>query len=134
MSKVIQQSVTFGAPAAKLFTLYMDARKHASATGGPVVVSRKPGSRFSAFGGGVVGRTLAVVPGRLVVQAWRGGTWPKTDADSLLILSFADTPRGGRVDLVHANVPAHDYGGVKNGWRNYYWKPWKAYLRRAGRQ
>jgi len=130
MSKVLQQSVTFRAPAAKLFALYMDARRHAAATGGPVVISRKPGSRFSAFGGGVVGRTLAVVPGRLVVQAWRGGSWPKTDPDSVLILTFTDTPRGGRVDLVHANVPAHDLSGVENGWRKYYWESWKVYLRR----
>lgn len=134
MSRVLQQSVTFAVPAARLFTLYMDARQHAAATGAPVVVSRKSGSRFSAFGGQVVGRTLAVVPGRLIVQAWRGRTWPKTDADSVLILTFTDTSRGGRVDLVHANVPAHDHAGVKTGWTRHYWQPWKAYLRKSGRK
>jgi activator of HSP90 ATPase len=134
MSRVLQQSVTFNVPAARLFSIYMDARQHAAATGAPVVVSRKSGSRFSAFGGEVAGRTLAVVPGRLIVQAWRGRRWPKTDADSVLILTFTDTSRGGRVDLVHANVPAHDYAGVKTGWTRYYWQPWKAYLRKSGRK
>ena len=42
--------------------------------------------------------------------------------------------RGGRIDLVHANVPAHDYAGVKTGWTRYYWQPWKAYLRTSGRK
>lgn len=36
----------------------------------------------------------------------------------------------GRIELVHVNVPSHDYHGVNKGWKNYYWKPWRKYLAR----
>lgn len=39
----------------------------------------------------------------------------------------------GRIDLVHVNVPCHDYRGVNQGWKNYYWKPWRKYLARKRR-
>lgn len=131
MPRTIQQSVVFNVPAERLFDIYMDARKHAAAIGSTVSVNRKPGSRFAAFDGSIVGRTLAVVPGRRLVQTWRARGWPAADLDSILILTFTDDPLGGRVDLVHAGVPEHAYADVKAGWTAYYWRPWKAYLRKA---
>ncbi len=132
MAKTIQQSVTFAATPERLFEIYMDAKKHAAATGSKVSIGRKAGSAFSAFGGSIVGRNLAVIPGRMIVQSWRSRGWKKTDVDSILVLTFSKVPGGGRVDLVHANVPDQDHAGVKNGWVRYYWKPWKAYLKKGG--
>ena len=57
----------------------------------------------------------------------RASSGKKEDV-SILILCFSDTPRGGRVDLVHVGVPSYDQKGVRNGWRDYYWGPWKKYL------
>jgi len=31
-----------------------------------------------------------------------------------------------------ANVPRHDRAGVTQGWKKYYWKPLRAYLKRTG--
>jgi hypothetical protein len=32
------------------------------------------------------------------------------------------------------NVPAHDHQGVTEGWKKYYWNPWRVYLaKRQGR-
>ena len=36
----------------------------------------------------------------------------------------------GRIELVHVNVPEHDFAGVSEGWHIYYWVPWRAYLRK----
>ncbi len=133
MAKTIQQSVTFAATPERLFEIYMDAKQHGAATGGgKVSIGRRVGSVFSAFGGAITGRNLVVVPGRMIVQSWRSGGWKKTDVDSILVLTFSKAPGGGRVDLVHANVPDQDHAGVKNGWVKYYWKPWKAYLEERG--
>ncbi len=76
------------------------------------------------------GRNLVIVPNRVIVQAWRAEHWPKSDPDSILILTFSKAPGGGQVDLVHVNVPGHDHQGVKLGWSQYYWRPWKKYLAR----
>lgn len=133
MAKTIVQSAKFRASPAALFELYIDSKKHSAAIGSKATVSRRPGGRFSAFGGGLTGRNLVVSPGRMIVQSWRSRGWKKSDADSILILTFRAAPGGGSVDLVHANVPDRDSAGIKSGWVKHYWKPWRAYLARRGR-
>ena len=133
MPKLVTQSVILPAPAGELYAMYLNERTHNSITGGKVVISARTGSRFSAFGGMLRGRTLHTVPSRLIVQAWRSSGWKKGDLDSTLILRFTPKGRSGRIDLVHANVPDHDYRGVNNGWKKYYWRPWRRFLARRGR-
>ena len=68
-------------------------------------VSRKVGGKFTAFEGALIGRNLAIIPKRMIVQSWRGSYWKKTELDSILILTFSKVRGGGRITLVHANVP-----------------------------
>ena len=131
MPRTVKQSVTLPARAKDLYAMYLSPRAHGAITGGKVVVSSRAGSTFRAFGGALTGRMLQTIPGRLIVQAWRSTPFRKSDADSTLILRFTPRGRRGRIDLVHVNVPNHDYNGVNKGWKNYYWKPWRKYL--AGR-
>ncbi len=136
MTKAIQQSVRFSASPETLFEMYLDSNKHCAATGGRARLSRKAGGKFTAWNGQLRGRNLLIIPNKLIVQAWRATHWPASDPDSILVLRFSKASGGGRVDLVHVNVPAHDHKGVKQGWPHYYWKPWKRYLAlksRAGR-
>jgi len=126
----VKQSVTLPAPARELYAMYLSPRAHGAITGGKVAVGSRPGSGFSAFGGALRGRMLQTVPGRLIVQSWRSSAFRKSDADSTLIIRFTPQGKSGRVDLVHVNVPDHDYNGVNKGWKNYYWKPWRKYLAR----
>jgi activator of HSP90 ATPase len=130
----VRQSVTFKATAEELFKIFTDSKKHSAATGAPAKVSRQAGARWSAFGGQIGGRNLMVVPEKLVVQAWRASHWKKSDLDSILIIRFSGSGKGGRVDLVHTNLPDHDVKGVSQGWPNYYWKPWKAFLSKQGKK
>ena len=131
MTRAIRQSVLLGAPPYVLFDTYLDRRGHQAVTGGKVSISARPGSRFSAFDGMITGRTLEVLPKRLIVQSWRSGGWHEDDPDSILVLAFAPGRRAGtgRVDLIHIGVPRHDRAGVDKGWRHYYWRPWRAHLK-----
>ncbi len=131
MSKTIQQAVTFRASPERLYDIYMDARKHAAAINARASIERKVGGRFSAFDGMLRGRNLVLVPGRLIVQTWRGADWKKSEPDSVLVLAFARAPGGARLTLVHANIPDRYASGIRRGWPKYYWKPWRAYLGRA---
>jgi activator of HSP90 ATPase len=128
MTKAIQQSAEFSVSPATLYATYMDSKKHTAATGATAKLSRKAGGAFTAFEGALVGRNLVIVPNRMIVQAWRADHWKKTDGDSILVLTFSKTAKGARVDLVHANVPEHDHKGVTEGWRTYYWQPWRKYF------
>ena len=129
MTKPIVQSVTFTATPQELFALFTNSKKHSAATGDHASVSAKARAKWTAFGGMLLGKNLAVVPGKMIVQAWRASHWPDSDLDSILILNFSKTTGGARVDMVHAGVPEHDHKGVTKGWPQYYWEPWKAYLK-----
>ena len=129
MTPVIEQTVAFAkVTPAELYELFMDSAKHSAATGAPAKVSRKIGGKWSAFGGMIFGKTLALVPDRLIVQAWRSAAWKKTDPDSILVVRFEKARLGAAAHLAHIGVPRHDHHGVTRGWKNYYWKPWKRYL------
>ncbi len=134
MTKVIQQSVRFAAPPEELFEIYLDSKKHSQATGAAARISRKAGGAFTAWDGQLRGRNLLIVPNQMIVQTWRATHWKASDPDSILILRFRQAPGGGKIDLVHENVPAHDHKGVSQGWPKYYWKPWKTYLAQNSRR
>ncbi|MGA2984887.1 MAG: SRPBCC domain-containing protein [Terriglobia bacterium] len=129
MTKPIVQSVTFKASPEELFAIFTDSKKHSAATGAKAIASAKPGAKWSAFDGMILGRNLVVVPGQMIVQAWRASHWKESDLDSILVLNFSKAPGGGKIDLVHLGVPQHDHKGVTKGWPLYYWVPWKAYLK-----
>ncbi len=133
MPNTIRQTVTFRTSPQTLFDTYLDSRRHAAVTGTRVKISRKAGHAFSAFNGMLRGRNLLIVPKRLIVQAWRAKSWKASDPDSVLILAFERVRGGARLELTHVNVPQHDLRGVTEGWRKYYWKPWKAYLKKTAR-
>src|ERR1700687_1750294 len=130
MTPVIEQTASFPkVTAAELYELFMDSAKHTAATGMPAKISRKVGGKWSAFGGMILGKTLAFVPNRMIVWAWRSSTWKNADPDSVLIVSFEKASSGARVHLVHVGVPKYDHKGVTKGWMNYYWEPWKKHLK-----
>jgi activator of HSP90 ATPase len=132
MRSVIRQTVVLQASAESLYGMYLDPAIHAAITGAPVVIRDQPGTKFEAFGGVLTGTILEVARPRLIVQSWRSSIFHAEDADSTLILLFTPQADGGRIDLIHLDVPDHDYDGVKSGWEKYYWTPWRAYLERRG--
>jgi len=130
MAKTIVHAVRFRASPEQLFDIYMDSKKHSAAIGARVVMRRKIGARFTAHDGWISGKNLAIVPKRMIVQSWRGADWKKSDGDSILVLTFSRVRAGGRITVVHANVPDDSHALIKRGWYTHYWNRWRAYLRR----
>ena len=129
MTKPIVQSVKFDATAEELYRIYMDPKLHAEVTGGPVKISARPNSKFTAFGGMLWGATVFTVPARLIVQRWRSENFRDDDPDSILVLEFSNAGKRGQIDLVHVNVPRQDHAGVTDGWKKYYWDALRAYFK-----
>lgn len=128
MRSVIKQSVVLPAAPAALYRMYLDPEEHAAITGAAVEIGDEPGAHFKAFEGVLTGTILAVAPPHLITQSWRSKMFKEEDPDSTLILTFSPEGEEGRVDLVHLDVPDHDYDDVVAGWEKYYWTPWRAYL------
>jgi activator of HSP90 ATPase len=121
------------AAAAELFDMYLDPAVHEAISGAPVTIGEQRGAEFRAFDGQLSGTMLAVVRPRLIVQSWRSTMFRVDDRDSTLVLSFVPEGAKGRIDLVHVDVPEHDYDGVTQGWSKYYWDPWRRYLQSRSR-
>jgi len=121
MRTIISQSVVLPAPAESLFEMYTDPAKHAVITGAPVAITIEPGSAFQAFNGTLTGATLQIIPRRLVIQSWRSTKFNDGDPGSTLILAFTPEGTNGGIDLVHLDVPAHNYQSVVEGWETHYW-------------
>ena len=130
MPKTIQHAVRFSASPGQLFNIYMDSRKHSAAIQAEAVISRKVGTKFAAHDGWISGKNIAIVPGRMIVQSWRGADWKKRDVDSILILTFSRVRDGGQITVVHANVPDQWHVRLSKGWNTHYWNRWRAYLKR----
>lgn len=128
MSKTLVQAVTFATTPGELFEMYLDSDKHTGATGGEARLGRGEGDSFTAWDGYISGLNLRIVPGRLIVQAWRASEFKDSDPDSILVLSFDRSPKGATVTLVHANVPDSKAKSLNSGWHEHYWKPWKAWI------
>ena len=129
MNKAIEQKILFpGAPAAELFDIFVNPKKHSAIHGGAgTKISNKEGDSFSLLNGNLNGKNLLIVPDRMIVQAWRGNVWEKDDLDSVLALVFSDTRTGGQIKMVHAFTPNQ----FTELWNEIYWQPMKEFIKRG---
>jgi uncharacterized protein YndB with AHSA1/START domain len=128
MRSVIRQSIELPASAERLFEMYLDPTTHQEIIGASVDIGNKRYSKFKAFDGALTGMIREVIKRRLIIQSWRSDAFKTEDQDSTLILSFTPERDEERIDLMHLDVPDHDYDGVNQGWEKYHWTPWRAYL------
>ena len=128
MPRTLILAASLAAAPDKLFDMYLDPAEHAAFTGLPAIIEARAGGVFRAFDGMLSGTILHIEPKTLIVQTWRSANWPLSAMDSVLTLSIWPAEEGGRIELVHVNVPEEDFAGVSQGWEKYYWTPWRAYL------
>ena len=129
MAKTITQKVVFKNTSTKeLYHLYMNEKKHSELTGGSAKITSKIGAKFSAYDNYITGKNLHLLKDSLIVQTWRGSDWKKTDEDSILVLSFHQKGKDVTVKMAQINVPTEQAKGLKKGWDDFYWEPWKTYL------
>jgi uncharacterized protein YndB with AHSA1/START domain len=126
MSK-IHQEVTFSAPPARVYRALADSAEHAKFTGAPADISAEEGGAFSAHGGHVHGRNVELVPGRRIVQAWRGKDWP-AGIFSILRFELIGEGQGTRLVLDQAGFPEGESEHLEGGWQKMYWEPLHKYL------
>jgi len=127
--KTLTQKVVFkNATTDELYDMYMDAKLHSMLTGDAAKITKKEGASFTAYGDYIKGKNLQLVPGKLIVQSWRGKDFKKSDMDSTFILHFEKKGNDAVLNMVHANVPDAEADGIKSGWNDFYWIPWKAHL------
>lgn len=129
MAKTIIQKIVFkNIPVETFYTTYINAREHSASIGQPVKIQDKEGTKFSAWDNYCSGKNLQLIKNKLIVQSWRASDWNASDIDSTFILLFEQKGKDGTINMVHANVPDNHFKDLKQGWNDFYWKPWKKYF------
>jgi len=128
MAKTIIQKIVFkNLPIATLYNTYMNAKEHSASVGVIAKIQNKQGAKFSAHDSYVTREKSSTNQGQ-IVQSWRASDWSKSDVDSTFILLLEQMGNNSIITMVHANVLDRHFAGVKEGWDDYYWKPWKKYF------
>jgi activator of HSP90 ATPase len=127
MTKNITQKVTFNAAPLAVYRALMNSRQHEAFTGQKADISPKVGGKVSCYDGYISGLNVELVPGRRIVQAWRGREWPK-GAHSIVTFNFTGRGKKTKLAFEHAGVPAKAAGHIAKGWKFHYWTPLKKYL------
>ena len=127
--KTIKQTVTFAAPPAEVYDLLINAKKHSALTGSQVTMSKKINGTFEVFNGYCHGYNIELTEGKKIEQAWHFAEdgWPD-DHFSICSFAFAKVPGGTKLSFTQTDIPEHKAESLKGGWKQFYWKPMKAYL------
>jgi activator of HSP90 ATPase len=130
-TKPIRQTVTFDAPPEKIFHLLMDEHELAAFTGAKAAIDPRVTGQFTLFDGYCHGYIIDLIQDRKIVQAWHFSEdgWP---VEHFTICTFNIIPDGDKTKLQfhQSKVPEHKLELLKNGWKEFYWRPMKAYLNR----
>jgi uncharacterized protein YndB with AHSA1/START domain len=113
-----------------VYDAWLDSKAHSLMTGGAAKISKRIGGAYSAWDGYITGETLALIPGKRIVQSWRTTEFADADPDSTIAVALAPAKAGTRLTLTHASVPDRLTDYENGGWRDNYFAPMRAYFRR----
>lgn len=122
----IHQEITLHCKPATVYRALTDAGQFATITGAPAEIDSAEGGAFSAFGGQITGRNIALKPDAFVVQAWRAGAWPE-DAYSIVRIRLEPVGADTLLTLDQDGHPADAEDHLDGGWHKMYWEPLAAH-------
>jgi activator of HSP90 ATPase len=111
-----------------IYEAWMSTEGHSAMTGAEAHVDRSIGGEFDAWDGYITGRTLALEPGRRIVQSWRTSEFTDEHDDSQLEVLLEPVEKGTRVTIRHSNVPDGQLGYEQGGWQDSYFDPMREYF------
>ena len=122
-------SENIAAKPAEIYEAWLSSEGHSAMTGSPAKVDGKVGGQFSAWDGYIFGKTLELTTDQRIVQTWRTTEFPDDAADSHLEVLLAAVPEGTKITLTHSDMPEDQVDSYRQGWKDFYFKPMKAYFK-----
>lgn len=114
----------------QVYDAWMDSDGHGAMTGASARIDPRVGGDYEAWDGYITGRTVALEPGRRIVQTWRTSEFADSDPDSQIEVLLEPTEGGSRLTLRHTNVPDGQTQYEQGGWQDSYWEPMRDYFGR----
>ena len=129
MTEKLKLSVTVAGKPDDVYDAWMDSKKHAAMTGSEAEIDPKVNGAFTAWDGYIEGTTVELEPKRRVVQQWRTTDFPEGSPDSLIEVIFEKSEKGTKVVLIHTEIPDGQKEEYKQGWKEFYFDPMRAYFK-----
>ncbi len=126
----VHQTAIIPATPARIYSALISSKEHSAITGAKASMSAKKGGKWNAFEGWCSGKNVQLIKNKKITQTWRGDDWPAKHY-SEVTFTLTPTKTGTKLTLDHKNVPANQAVGVREGWKEYYWKPMKKYFNKA---
>ena len=123
----LHQKIEIPVPPPKFLDALLDEKQFASLTGFSAAIDPTEGGAFSLFDGLVKGRTIEIVAGTRLVQAWRPASW-LDGVYSLVRFDLSAAESGSTVVLDQTGFPEGNYDQLALGWYLHYWQPLKKYF------
>lgn len=125
----IQLKVFIPAAPDRVYAALTVPELHAAFTESPAAGDPVPGGAFNAWDGYIEGRYLELVPGQRIVCQWTTVEWPEGSPPSRVEILLQPESTGTELTMLHTEVPASQADGYRQGWMDYYWKPFERYFR-----
>ena len=107
----------------EVYAAWMSSEGHTAMTGAEAHVDPRVGGEYDAWDGYITGRTVALEPGRRIVQTWRTSEFGEADADSQVEVLLETVAEGTRLTLRHSDVPDGQLQYEQGGWQESYFEP-----------
>jgi activator of HSP90 ATPase len=129
MKKSNEISVILPASPEAVYKTWLDSRGHSEMTGSPAEITDAVHGRFTAWDGYISGSNLELKPFEKIIQSWRTTDFPDGAQDSRLEIALSKSGSGTKLILKHSNLPEGREDEFKQGWKDYYFEPMKAYFK-----
>ena len=124
-------SSTFDTNAAFLYKFFLDSKLHTEVTESKAIINNKIGGRFTAWDGYIKGEIVSLEKNKKIVQKWRTTEFNKNDKDSVLEITIEEIDKNkSNLILKHSGIPEGTEEEYKNGWKEYYIKPLKEFIKK----
>ncbi len=113
-----------------LYRAWLDSETHTAMTGGEANCTGIENEVFTTWDGYISGKNVQLEQNKKIVQAWRTDEFNADDEDSLLTITFTETPEGTELHLSHENIP-EGQSQYEQGWIDHYFNPMKSYFEQS---
>jgi len=128
--KTILLSAEFETSVDVLYKFFVDSKLQTEITGSKAIIDNKIGGKFSAWDDYITGKIVSLEKNKRIIQKWRTTEFNKEDKDSNLEISIeAINGNKSKLTLKHTDLPEGTEAEYKNGWKEYYIKPFKEYIK-----
>ena len=114
-----------------LYKFFIDSKLHTEITESKAIISNKIGGKFTAMDGYIKGEIVSLEKNRKIIQKWRTTDFNKNDKDSILEITIKEIGKNrSKLILKHSELPEGSEEEYKNGWKEFYIRPLKAFIKK----